>query len=155
MKEALNPLQEFIDSLSAESYLSVSYLRLGQNLFITKTVKKLCRQYATQTNTWHLPWHKLMKTNANLTRDNPLGFAALGDPQLRTLYIHLDKTEATTTRAVTETIEAKQDIVTSQCLIWDEEMGEEHAAALRGRNNHYRGSARRHSAGPEDWQLVK
>lgn len=29
MKEALNPPQEFIDSLAAESYLSVSYLRPG------------------------------------------------------------------------------------------------------------------------------
>lgn len=39
------------------------------------------------------------------------------DPKFTTQYLSLDKTEATKTRTVTETIEVKQDFFTSHCLI--------------------------------------
>lgn len=131
MNEALKPLLEFTDSLSGESYVSVSYLKPVLHLFrtellnpsdddtqLTKDIKTMVMEYLNE------------KYDDEMT-DELLDMASLLDPRFKTQYIRPDKIEAIKTRAVTEILkmEGDQGPSTSQSSCRTEEIEAEGGAA--------------------------
>ncbi|XP_028980083.1 zinc finger BED domain-containing protein 1-like [Esox lucius] len=131
MNEALKPLLEFTDSLSGESYVSVSYLKPVLHLFrtellnpsdddtqLTKDIKTAVIEYLNE------------KYDDEIT-DKLLDMASLLDPRFKTQYIRPDKIEAIKTRAVTEILKMEGDPgpSTSQASCRTEELEAEGGAA--------------------------
>lgn len=106
MNEALGPLVDFTDSLSGESYVTVSYV---------KPVLKLFRSQHLHVSEGDTPLTKEMKTKimeyldekyADPDTDDMLDMATLVDPRFKMEYIKQDKVEAIKTRAVSEILDA-------------------------------------------------
>lgn len=85
IKEAFNPLLVFTDSLSGESYLTVSDLKPELHIIIAQILKNIWRSDSHDISWWKIYWP-----------DNRcLCVGTLLDPQFKTQYINPDNTEAT------------------------------------------------------------
>ncbi|XP_071344173.1 E3 SUMO-protein ligase ZBED1-like [Trachinotus anak] len=108
MNAALTPLLEFTDSLSGESYVTVSYVKPMLHLF---------RSNLLQVNEGDTQLTKEMKTKimayldenyAGPDSDDLLDMATLMDPRFKVQYIRPEKVVATKMRAVSEVVNEGQ-----------------------------------------------
>lgn len=105
LHQALTPLLEFTDSLSGESYVTVSYVKPLLHLFRTNLLKEkphdtqLTKELKTTIMTY------LDEKYANSATDELLNIAAFVDPRFKTQYISPDRVEATKERVVSEILE--------------------------------------------------
>lgn len=108
MNEALGPLVDFTDSLSGESYVTVSYVKPVLHLFHSQQLQvreedtPLTKEMTTKIREY------FDKKYADPDTDDMLDMATLVDPRFKMEYIKKDKVEAIKTRAVTETLDAGQ-----------------------------------------------
>lgn len=108
MNEALGPLVDFTDSLSGESYVTVSYVKPVLHLFHSQQLQvreedtPLTKEMTTKIREY------FDKKYADPDTDDMLDMATLVDPRFKMEYIKKDKVAAIKTRAVTETLDAGQ-----------------------------------------------
>lgn len=100
--EALSPLLEFTDSLSGESYVTVSYVKPVLQLLRTKLLSanerdtQLTKDFKSKIMTY------LNEKYADQVTDDLIDVATLVDPRFKAQYIKPDKVEAIKTRALAE-----------------------------------------------------
>ncbi|XP_061780376.1 E3 SUMO-protein ligase ZBED1 [Nerophis lumbriciformis] len=105
LHEALTPLLEFTDSLSGESYVTVSYVKLVLHLFRTDLLNEkdqdtqLTKDLKTTIMTY------LDEKYADSATDDLLNMAAFVDPRFKAQYISPEKEEAIKERAVSEMLD--------------------------------------------------
>lgn len=114
MNEALKPLLEFTDSLSGESYVSVSYLKPVLHLFRTEVLKPSDDDTQLTKDIKTMVMEYLNEKYDDQRTDDLLDMASLVDPRFKTQYIKPDKIEAIKMRVVSEILEGDQGPSTSQ-----------------------------------------
>lgn len=130
MNEALSPLLEFTDSLSGESYVSVSYLKPVLHLFRTELLKPTEDEAQLTKDLKTTVMAYLDEKYADQTTDDLLDVATLVDPRFKSQYIKPEKVEAIKMRAVSEMLEGDQGPSTSQASEAAGAEGGAEAAAL-------------------------
>lgn len=109
MNEAMAPLLEFTDSLSGESYVTVSYVKPVLHLFRTQHLHvnegetELTKEMKTRTMGY------LEEKYADPTTDDLLDMATFVDPRFKMQYVKEDKVDAMKTRVLTEIVDAGQN----------------------------------------------
>ncbi len=131
INEALKPLLEFTDSLSGESYVSVSYLKPVLHLFRTEVLKHSGDDTQLTKDIKTMVIEYLSEKYDDEITDELLDMASLVDPRFKTRYIRPDTIEAIKTRAVSEILnmEGDQGPSTSQASYRTEEIEAERGAA--------------------------
>ena len=108
MNAAVTPLLEFTDSLSGESYVTVSYVKPVLHLFRTNLLKlneedtQLTKEMKTKIMTY------LDEKYAGPDTDDLLDMATLMDPRFKVQYIRPEKVRAIKMRAVSEGVNEGQ-----------------------------------------------
>ncbi|XP_055051262.1 E3 SUMO-protein ligase ZBED1-like [Misgurnus anguillicaudatus] len=108
MHAALTPLLEFTDSLSGESYVTVSYVKPVLNLFRSSLLKvndgdtQLTKELKTKIMTY------LDEKYADPDTDDLLDMATFVDPRFKGRYIRPEKVGAIQMRAVSEIMDEDQ-----------------------------------------------
>lgn len=101
----LTPLLEFTDSLSGETYVTVSYVKPVLHLFCTNLLKEKERdtQLTKELKTTIMTY--LDEKYANSATDDLLDMAAFVDPRFKAQYITPDQVEVIKGRAVSEILD--------------------------------------------------
>ncbi|XP_057210771.1 E3 SUMO-protein ligase ZBED1-like [Triplophysa rosa] len=109
VNEALKPLLEFTDSLSGETYVSVSYLKPVLHLFRTEVLKHSDDDTQLTKDIKAMVMDYLDEKYDDDGTDSLLDMASLVDPRFKTHYIKPDKIETIKTRAVSEIMNMEED----------------------------------------------
>lgn len=94
INKALKPLLEFTDSLSGESYVSVSYLKPVLHLFRTEVLKHSADDTQLTKDIKTMVTDYLSEKYDDKITDELLEMASLVEPRFKTRYIRPEKTEA-------------------------------------------------------------
>ncbi|KAL1254476.1 hypothetical protein QQF64_016705 [Cirrhinus molitorella] len=131
INEGLKSLLEFTDSLSGESYVSVSYLKPVLHLFKTEVLKHSDDDTQLTKDIKTVVIDYLSEKYDEEITDELLDMASLVDPRFKTQYIRPEKIEGIKKRAVSEILnmEGDQGPSTSQASYRTEEMEAEGGAA--------------------------
>nr|XP_055069962.1 E3 SUMO-protein ligase ZBED1-like [Misgurnus anguillicaudatus] len=102
INKAVKPLQDFVDALSGESYVSVSYIKPVLHLFKTSLLQREEKDVDLTATIKRNIMCYLEQKYSDPENDELLDMASLMDPRFRTNYITPDKLDIIKKRAVTE-----------------------------------------------------